>query len=76
MANPSSSLTPTFVSPSHLPEAHRTLNQLNSVKPHELTPGIPVEEFERRRKELMDSLPSNSVVVSVAAPIKFMSGSA
>ncbi|KIJ19786.1 hypothetical protein PAXINDRAFT_107213, partial [Paxillus involutus ATCC 200175] len=44
------------------------------LKPHELTPGIPVEEFERRRKELMDSLPSNSVVVSVAAPIKFMSG--
>ncbi|KAL4075579.1 peptidase M24, structural domain-containing protein [Scleroderma yunnanense] len=44
------------------------------VKPHELTPGIPVEEYERRRKELMDSLPSNSIAVSVAAPIKYMSG--
>ncbi|KAF9224423.1 peptidase M24 [Gyrodon lividus] len=44
------------------------------LRPHELTPGIPVEEYERRRKELMDNLPSNSVVVSVAAPIKYMSG--
>ncbi|KIJ70630.1 hypothetical protein HYDPIDRAFT_78192 [Hydnomerulius pinastri MD-312] len=46
------------------------------LRPHELTPGIPGEEYERRRKELMDSLPSNSIVVSVAAPIKYMSGSA
>ncbi|KAH7912445.1 peptidase M24 [Hygrophoropsis aurantiaca] len=45
------------------------------LKPNELTPGIPAEEYERRRKELMDSLPANSVVVSVAAPIKYMSAS-
>ncbi|KAH7921706.1 peptidase M24, partial [Leucogyrophana mollusca] len=45
------------------------------LKPNELTPGIPSEEYERRRKELMDSLPANSVVVSVAAPIKYMSAS-
>lgn len=44
------------------------------LRPHELTPGIPLEEYELRRKELMDSLPSDSVVISVAAPIKYMSG--
>ncbi|KAH7888136.1 peptidase M24 [Phlebopus sp. FC_14] len=44
------------------------------LSPHELTPGMPFEEYERRRRELMDSLPSNSIVVSVAAPIKYMSG--
>ncbi|KAG9317064.1 peptidase M24 [Chiua virens] len=44
------------------------------LRPHELTPGIPVEEYERRRRQLMDSLPDDSVVVSVAAPIKYMSG--
>ncbi|KAI6168908.1 peptidase M24 [Pisolithus thermaeus] len=46
------------------------------VRPHELTPGIPTDEYERRRKALMDSLPSDSAVVLVAAPIKYMSGSA
>ncbi|KAG1715675.1 hypothetical protein ID866_1479 [Astraeus odoratus] len=45
------------------------------LRPHELTPGIPVEEYERRRKGLMDSLPADSIVISVAAPIKYMSGS-
>ncbi|EPQ59723.1 hypothetical protein GLOTRDRAFT_34532 [Gloeophyllum trabeum ATCC 11539] len=44
------------------------------VKAGELTPGIPVHEYERRRKDLMDSLPENSIVVSVAAPVKYMSG--
>ncbi|KAL1704432.1 peptidase M24, structural domain-containing protein [Schizophyllum commune] len=44
------------------------------VQPGELTPGIPQEEYERRRKALMDSLPDNSVVVCAAAPIKYMSG--
>ncbi|KAG2345012.1 peptidase M24 [Suillus weaverae] len=44
------------------------------LRPNELTPGIPSEEYERRRKELMNSLPSNSVVVLIAAPVKYMSG--
>ncbi|TFK56263.1 peptidase M24 [Heliocybe sulcata] len=44
------------------------------VKAIELTPGIPAHEYKRRRKELMDSLPDNSIVVSVAAPVKYMSG--
>ncbi|TRM62399.1 peptidase M24 [Schizophyllum amplum] len=44
------------------------------VKPGELTPGIPHEEYELRRKALMNSLPDNSVVVCAAAPIKYMSG--
>ncbi|KIM84024.1 hypothetical protein PILCRDRAFT_819055 [Piloderma croceum F 1598] len=43
------------------------------VKPNELTAGIPSEEYERRRRALMDSLPDDSIVVSVAAPIKYMS---
>ncbi|KZP15097.1 peptidase M24 [Athelia psychrophila] len=43
------------------------------VKPSELNPGIPVKEYERRRKALMDSLPNGSIVVAVAAPIKYMS---
>jgi hypothetical protein len=47
-----------------------------TVRPNELTPGIPSEEYERRRKDLMDSLPNNSVVVLIAAPVKYMSGSA
>ena len=45
------------------------------VKPNELTPGIPSEEYERRRAALMDTLPGDSIVVSVAAPIKYMSNS-
>ncbi|KAI6046534.1 peptidase M24 [Pisolithus marmoratus] len=44
------------------------------VRPHELTPGIPADEYEWRRKTLMDSLPSDSIVVLVAAPVKYMSG--
>ncbi|KDQ65103.1 hypothetical protein JAAARDRAFT_202334 [Jaapia argillacea MUCL 33604] len=44
------------------------------VLPNELTPGIPAEEYERRRKELMDALPDGSLVVAVAAPVKYMSG--
>ncbi|PFH50558.1 hypothetical protein AMATHDRAFT_75540 [Amanita thiersii Skay4041] len=43
------------------------------VKPNELTPGIPVEEYECRRRKLIDSLPSDSMVISVSAPVKYMS---
>lgn len=46
------------------------------MQPNELTAGISAEEYELRRRRLMDSLPDNSVVVSVAAPTKYMSGSA
>ena len=45
------------------------------VQPNELTPGIPSKEYEQRRKALMDSLPDDSIVVAVAAPIKYMSNS-
>lgn len=44
------------------------------VHPNELTPGIPAEEYETRRRKLMESLPDHSIVVSVAAPVKYMSG--
>ncbi|KAF9004696.1 peptidase M24 [Cyathus striatus] len=40
---------------------------------NDLTPGVPVEDYEQRRKNLMDSLPDRSLVVSVSAPIKYMS---
>ncbi|KAK7471233.1 aminopeptidase [Stygiomarasmius scandens] len=53
---------PTFQSHPHL------------VKPNELTPGFPPEEYESRRKRLMDNLPENSVVVSVGGTVKYMSG--
>ncbi|KII95991.1 hypothetical protein PLICRDRAFT_170578 [Plicaturopsis crispa FD-325 SS-3] len=43
------------------------------LQPNELTPGIPAEEYERRRRELVESLPDDSAVVLVAAPIKYMS---
>ena len=54
---------------------HSTHPFLTIVQANELTPGIPTEEYERRRKALMDSLPEDSIVVSVAAPIKYMSNS-
>ncbi|KAK7061263.1 intermediate cleaving peptidase 55 [Favolaschia claudopus] len=44
------------------------------VRDTELTPGFTAEEYERRRRSLMHSLPESSVVVSVAGSIKYMSG--
>ncbi|KAI0761762.1 peptidase M24 [Irpex lacteus] len=44
------------------------------IQPGEITPGISAEEYERRRKALMDRLPADSIVVSVAGQIKYMSG--
>ncbi|KAF5364376.1 hypothetical protein D9756_000893 [Leucocoprinus leucothites] len=53
-----------------LPHSHPHL-----LRQHDLTPGIQPEEYEQRRRKLMSSLPENSLVVSVAAPIKLMSNS-
>lgn len=78
---PSSYGQPVFQSHPHirkLPVAFEVtivLTPLTVVQTNELTPGIPTEEYERRRKALMDSLPDDSIVVSVAAPIKYMSNS-
>ncbi|RDB15460.1 Intermediate cleaving peptidase 55 [Hypsizygus marmoreus] len=44
------------------------------LQPQDLTPGIPAEDYELRRRQLMNGLPDNSLVVCVAAPIKYMSG--
>ncbi|KAE9399144.1 peptidase M24 [Gymnopus androsaceus JB14] len=44
------------------------------IKSNELTPGIPAEEYEDRRRRLMEKLPENSLVVSLAGSIKYMSG--
>ncbi|KAJ7265937.1 peptidase M24 [Mycena haematopus] len=44
------------------------------VQSTELTPGFTAQEYEMRRRNLMDSLPESSIVVSVAGTIKYMSG--
>lgn len=44
------------------------------VQPNETTPGIPAEDYELRRRKLMESLPDNSLVVSIAGQVKYMSG--
>ncbi|EIM85484.1 peptidase M24 [Stereum hirsutum FP-91666 SS1] len=61
VAKPSLFGQPTFHSHPHL------------VKPDETTPGIPAQDYERRRSELMQGLPNGSLVVSVAAQVKYMS---
>ncbi|KAJ3783587.1 peptidase M24 [Lentinula aff. detonsa] len=53
---------PLFLSHSHL------------IKPEELTPGIHAQEYEDRRRNLMNRLPDNSVVVSLAGTVQYMSG--
>ncbi|KAI0637633.1 peptidase M24, structural domain-containing protein [Trametes polyzona] len=52
-----------------LPPSHPHL-----VKPDETTPGIPQEEYDRRRRELLERLPDGSIVVCVAGQVKYMSG--
>ncbi|KAI0706938.1 peptidase M24, structural domain-containing protein [Cerioporus squamosus] len=44
------------------------------IRTEETTPGIPQEEYDRRRRELMESLPDDSLVVCVAGQVKYMSG--
>ncbi|KAI0699804.1 peptidase M24 [Cytidiella melzeri] len=44
------------------------------MKPGEVTPGVSAEEYERRRRALMERLPADSLVVSIAGQTKYMSG--
>ncbi|KAJ7067901.1 peptidase M24 [Mycena amicta] len=44
------------------------------VASNELTPGFRAMEYETRRRNLMNSLPDSSVVVSTAGTVKYMSG--
>ncbi|TFY58282.1 hypothetical protein EVJ58_g6513 [Rhodofomes roseus] len=44
------------------------------LKNGELTPGITSQEYETRRRALMDSLPPHSAVICAAAQVKYMSG--
>lgn len=44
------------------------------VQRDEVTPGIALNEYKKRRSRLMQALPDSSMVVSVAAPVKYMSG--
>ena len=45
------------------------------IRPTDITPGITAEEYVQRRKKLMDVLPDDSVVVSVAGSVKYASQS-
>src|SRR6266705_1157483 len=45
------------------------------VNKDELTPGIPSLDYEERRRRLMNMLPDKSLVVLLAAPVKYMSAS-
>lgn len=62
-------LAPTYGQPLHQSHPHL-------VARGELTPGIQAAQYEQRRAELMDALPDDSLVVSIAAPIKYVSNSA
>ncbi|KAF7301306.1 Methionine aminopeptidase [Mycena indigotica] len=62
VSKPSSYGQPLFQSHPHL------------VANTELTPGFSSEEYETRRRRLMESLPDSSIVVSTAGTIKYMSG--
>ena len=59
-----------------LGDRKRSYVNLTVDKQHDLTPGIPAEEYDIRRRRLMERLPDNSLVVAVAAPVKYMSASA
>jgi len=60
---------------SHHRNAHVHLLCALDSSAKDLTPGISAEEYDARRRNLVNSLPDNSVVVAVAAPIKYMSAS-
>ncbi|WWC68482.1 uncharacterized protein I206_102411 [Kwoniella pini CBS 10737] len=45
------------------------------IKNHEITPGIPAEEYELRRKNLMESLEEGSKVICMGGTVKLMSQS-
>ncbi|WWC88016.1 uncharacterized protein L201_002919 [Kwoniella dendrophila CBS 6074] len=52
------------------PKSHSHL-----LKPDELTPGIPPEEYESRRKKLMESLGEGSKVICMGGTVRLMSQS-
>ncbi|ODO07430.1 xaa-Pro aminopeptidase [Cryptococcus wingfieldii CBS 7118] len=45
------------------------------VRPGELTPGVPGEEYERRRRKLMESLGEDAKVVIMGGTVRLMSQS-
>ncbi|KAJ7087306.1 peptidase M24 [Mycena belliarum] len=44
------------------------------VQSTELTPGFSAQEYETRRRNLMNTLPDSSIVVSISGAVKYMSG--
>ncbi|KAI8359147.1 peptidase M24, structural domain-containing protein, partial [Blakeslea trispora] len=62
-----------------VPETHKRsfgqptyITHPNLMKKGEVTPGLSTEEFEKRRSNLMRSLPDGSVVVSVGYGTRYM----
>ncbi|KAJ6612152.1 peptidase M24 [Mycena sp. CBHHK59/15] len=47
---------------------------LSTVQSSELTPGFSAQEYETRRRNLMNSLPDSSIVVAISGAMKYMSG--
>ncbi|KAK8865744.1 hypothetical protein IAR55_000891 [Kwoniella newhampshirensis] len=45
------------------------------LKPGELTPGVPAEEYEQRRKKLMESLGEGARVICMGGTVRLMSQS-
>ncbi|OCB90214.1 peptidase M24 [Sanghuangporus baumii] len=64
---------PDFSKPSTLGQPH-FLSHPHIVRKNEVTPGISLSEYKSRRARLMARLPESSMVVSVAASVKYMSG--
>ncbi|KAJ7499439.1 peptidase M24 [Mycena latifolia] len=44
------------------------------VQSMELTPGFSAQEYETRRRNLMNTLPESSLVVAISGAVKYMSG--
>ena len=73
LANPLRNPIPISVRPYSLALSVTLSAFVRTVKPGELTPGIPATEYERRRRQLVDGLPHGSLVVCVAGQVKYMS---
>lgn len=61
------------LSPSVLFLCHHILIRSLPVNRDECTPGIPIREYEARRRRLMQTLPDNSLVVLMGGKVKYMS---
>lgn len=70
-ASPSTITSP---KPPKFGQPHATTHP-HLVRPGELTPGVPGEEYERRRRQLMESLGEGAKVVCMGGTVRLMSQS-